>query len=1268
MSHNPRHRHGDNRRNKPRDLRIGWANLGRGSQQHDTILNLAFEEEIEVLCVQEPWTAAGTKTKSHPAFHKFAPLDAWEWDDLEERETVRPRVLTYVRKESGLDIQQRRPVDSRDLLWVTVNGYSILNIYREPGKDAVLDYILSLVPPSKCLIGGDFNVHNEYFEPGVDNYARGGELVNWITHNQIDYIGEVGIATHNRGHVLDLTLSNIPAADSVIRMDMHCGSDHETQVTTIPSRGTVPLEQHHYRVTESDLPKLAGLVEVGMAALGSPRDLCTEIELDNYAKALAEIFSTAIETVGKVDRGGGNPATWWTQECRDAHRAYLATKPADGETTLEKRNFLTVVRRAKREYWRKIIDGAIDDAALYKVIGWHKGTSDLRSPPLKIGDQVIENSLDKAEALRADILERFSPEDDLEEDPLDTYGYGPYAAGFLPWEQSVSAEEVEKSTIGVSSTSPGPDMITVRLLRACWGAVKHQLTDLFNKCLEHSFFPDTWKAAEVAMIPKVGKKERWLPRAWRPIALLSCVSKGFERIVAKRIAWTALAHGVLSPQHGGALPKRSAMDLVASLTHDLELALESGYQATVVTMDVMGAFDALLRNRLLLRMIYQGWPLALLLLVRSFLTKRRVRVRVEGSTTHYRWVLCGTPQGSPLSPILYMLYLAELLNQDRILRFGYADDLCLYRVSKSLEENAELLAADIEYINTWGQENKVIFAPEKTEMIHLTRKKGPPAPTVPLRDGKTLVPITTADKPHQKPALKWLGVWFDQKLRFRRHVQERVSKARKVAHHIRSLGRTKDGPPASSLHKAVTTCVLSSVIYGNEAWYGGKNRIAGYKRDGTAKWVGTRIGSLVEMVGSALALAARGVLPIWRTTPLTTLYRDSGLPAPDVALEDAQSRFALRLQTVDENHPLVRRIKHKKRAVTKLQRAGQMLPKILRPELRTPHFSPGCRTNPTGGDTKEAAAKKFEAWWRNVSANDILIFSDGSEQYKQGRKGVGYGYAIYRDRRKIADGKATISTDSHVFDAEAIGAWEGLKRAIHMPESRGQKIWMCIDSTSVIWCMRGNAAESSQWAFHLCQDAMQLHDIGVKWSPGHMGIEGNGEADWLADLAANPDTPTWATDTRALQPTTSGVRSQARMWKRSAAEIWWAQKEPNLSERYKRWELRYKLGPLKELDLPRATLHRLLAARSGHGDFKWYHVKYKHEDAILDCTCGRAKTPSHIVFCRKNRETFASWPLKPASPPKNQTEGQAYLQKLLASPKDFADFLEVTACYTGTHS
>ena len=159
-------------------------------------------------------------------------------------------------------------------------------------------------------------------------------------------------------------------------------------------------------------------------------------------------------------------------------------------------------------------------------MGWHKLGPSLKAPPLEVNRVAIEDTMEKAETLRTEILGRFSADDDLDYDPL----YNWDGAGNLVWEQTVSLEEVEQSTISVSSTSPGTDRVTVRLLKACWEHVKHAIHGLFSRCLALDYFPQTWKLAEVAMLPKVGKKDKTSVRSWRPIALLSCISKGLERL------------------------------------------------------------------------------------------------------------------------------------------------------------------------------------------------------------------------------------------------------------------------------------------------------------------------------------------------------------------------------------------------------------------------------------------------------------------------------------------------------------------------------------------------------------------------------------------------------------------------------------------------------------------------------------------------------------------------------------------------------------------
>jgi hypothetical protein len=119
-------------------------------------------------------------------------------------------------------------------------------------------------------------------------------------------------------------------------------------------------------------------------------------------------------------------------------------------------------------------------------------------------------------------------------------------------------------------------------------------------------------------------------------------------------------------------------------------------------------------------------------------------------------------------------------------------------------------------INGWGVANKVVFASKKLEMIHLTRKREYCSLDCKVSENQTITPVAEASDGNQT-TLHWLGIWFDRKLRFRQHVDTRIAAAQKVARHLRSLANTSHGPPAAALRKAVTTCVLLSLLYGTEA-------------------------------------------------------------------------------------------------------------------------------------------------------------------------------------------------------------------------------------------------------------------------------------------------------------------------------------------------------------------------------------------------------------------------------------------------------------------
>ena len=131
------------------------------------------------------------------------------------------------------------------------------------------------------------------------------------------------------------------------------------------------------------------------------------------------------------------------------------------------------------------------------------------------------------------------------------------------------------------------------------------------------------------MLQKPNKSDLSSPRSYRPIALLSVMGKGLERLLAKRLAWISIHYKLLANQQFGALPCRSVVDLTSCLTHDIERALNEGKTASIFTLDIKGAFDAVLPGRLIRRLREQGWPENLVRWVSSFTTNRTVKIRLD---------------------------------------------------------------------------------------------------------------------------------------------------------------------------------------------------------------------------------------------------------------------------------------------------------------------------------------------------------------------------------------------------------------------------------------------------------------------------------------------------------------------------------------------------------------------------------------------------------------------------------------------------------------
>lgn len=278
-------------------------------------------------------------------------------------------------------------------------------------------------------------------------------------------------------------------------------------------------------------------------------------------------------------------------------------------------------------------------------------------------------------------------------------------------------------------------------------------------------------------------------------------------------------------------------------------------------------------------------------------------------------------------------------------------------------------------------------------------------------------------------------------------------------------------------------------------------------------------------------MATRAVPPVWRMTPTNTIFRNQALPTANPSLEYARWRFASTIKLVDIGHPLALSLQPKiarargfcgsQRPKTNLQTAACLLPLPMSTELLPPRYDKGAAVaDPAKGNDKKHAAEVFKDWLRTLPPEEIKVYSDGS---KINDEQVGYGFAIYQDDCNLFEGKGRLDPVSEFYDAEAVGAWMGLQRALQLPAAHMRKIWVFLDNVLVIQRLNGDPSPSSQWAFVNFQGATERFNIEVKWCPGHCGIEGNKRADRLAKGGAI------LPEAQAVNgPTVYGIKAKAK--------------------------------------------------------------------------------------------------------------------------------------------
>ena len=359
-----------------------------------------------------------------------------------------------------------------------------------------------------------------------------------------------------------------------------------------------------------------------------------------------------------------------------------------------------------------------------------------------------------------------------------------------------------------NSKSTGLDGICIKLLKLNADIIAPQIAKICNLSFTTGIVPDVWKKARVVPIFKNGDTSDM--GNYRPISVLPVLSKILERHVHNQYYSYLVNHKFLLDQQSGFRKNHSCQTVLTKLSNYFYENMDKGKLCGLVLIDLRKAFDLVDHDLLLHKVEIYGCEEITRTWFKYYLDNRTQCVTYDGHLSSPLPVKLGVPQGSILGPLMFILYMNDVILEIQGTEMEmYADDSTLYTSDRDVEAISVSLTTQMHPISEWINDNRMVLNINKTESMLIGSRKKISSASDRFSVGGPSHDIIRVN------SHKLLGVHFDSCLSWETHVDYVCSKLRGRLH---IFNKIKYLLPLKARKSFYTGLVQPLIDYGCIVW------------------------------------------------------------------------------------------------------------------------------------------------------------------------------------------------------------------------------------------------------------------------------------------------------------------------------------------------------------------------------------------------------------------------------------------------------------------